>query len=85
MGGNDYFKIMQLAVMNYKMRNKVINIEHNCIKYSRCCMFRLVFTCSKSHSDDDSMGPTRVAVRILYEVVFDGYFFIAYFIGNDTF
>ena len=32
--GNEYFKIMQPAVMNYKIRNKEITVEHNFIKYS---------------------------------------------------
>lgn len=62
MEGNEYFKIMQPAVMNYKIRNKEITVEHNFIKYSLSYMFRLLLTCSESQSDDDLIGPKHVAV-----------------------
>jgi hypothetical protein len=41
--GNYYFKIKDPAVINYKIRNKEITVEHNFIKYSLSYMFRLLF------------------------------------------
>ena len=34
----------------------------------------LLLICSRSQPDDDPIGSKHVVVRILYKVVFDGYF-----------